>query len=132
MAKSYVVMKENEQIASYKRLDAAKKLAEAEGGEVFCDGESVYKTATSAVDTTSPAVDETQGADEDTPPALYQLTSLMNVRAAPSMDSRILETRAAGALVVVSKIKDDWMHLEDGAFILYGSGQYAVKSSATL
>ena len=38
----YKVFKDHAEIAEYKTLAAAKKLAEKEHGEVFCDGQKVY------------------------------------------------------------------------------------------
>lgn len=38
----YKVLKDHAEIAEYKTLAAAKKLAEKEHGEVFCDGQKVY------------------------------------------------------------------------------------------
>ena len=40
----YKVFKDHTEIAEYKTLAAAKKLAEKEHGEVFCDGQKVYPT----------------------------------------------------------------------------------------
>ena len=36
--KTYVVVKNGQEIERLNTLTAAKKLADAEGGEVFCDG----------------------------------------------------------------------------------------------
>lgn len=41
--KEYVVVKNGEQLKSFKTLNPAKKLAEAEGGQVFCEGKCVYQ-----------------------------------------------------------------------------------------
>lgn len=41
--KTYTVMKDGEEIEKLTTLTAAKKLADTEGAEVFCDGECVYK-----------------------------------------------------------------------------------------
>lgn len=56
MAKTYVVIKDGETLKELKTLTAAKKLADAEGAEVFCEGECVYQAA---VDPVMPAVEET-------------------------------------------------------------------------
>ena len=49
----------------------------------------------------------------------------MNVRKKPSLDAPILYTRAAGTEVRVLGIVNDWLHLTDGTFILYGTGKFA-------
>ncbi len=38
----YIVFKDHAELAEYKTLAAAKRLAEKEHGEVFCDGQKVY------------------------------------------------------------------------------------------
>ena len=42
--KTYVVVKNGVEIRKLNTLTAAKKLADAEGAEVFCDGLSIYKS----------------------------------------------------------------------------------------
>ena len=42
MAKTYKVVKDHAELAEYKTLAAAKKLADKQHGEVFCDGQKVY------------------------------------------------------------------------------------------
>ena len=52
----------------------------------------------------------------------YRLTALMNVRAAPSLNSAILRTAPAGTVVQVSHIENNWMKIRNGsdfAYILY-------------
>jgi len=40
--KIYTVVKDGEELEQLKTLAAAKKLADAEGAEVYCDGKCVY------------------------------------------------------------------------------------------
>ena len=44
--KTYIVTKNGEELEQLKTLTAAKKLADAEGAEVYCDGECVYRADT--------------------------------------------------------------------------------------
>ena len=44
--KTYIVTKDGEELEQLKTLAAAKKLADAEGAEVYCDGECVYRADT--------------------------------------------------------------------------------------
>ena len=57
----------------------------------------------------------------------YRLKALMNVRRKPSMHAQILSTKAAGTVVRILGIEQDWMHLAEGAYILYESGRWAEK-----
>ena len=41
--KTYIVVKDGEELKELKSLTAAKKLADTEGAEVFCDGKCVYQ-----------------------------------------------------------------------------------------
>ena len=59
--KTYIVVKDGEELKELKSLTAAKKLADTEGAEVFCDGKCVYQgTVAPAEDT----VEETAVAEE--------------------------------------------------------------------
>ena len=50
--KTYTVVKDGEELKELKTLSAAKKLADTEGAEVFCEGECVYQgTVTGSEDT---------------------------------------------------------------------------------
>ena len=109
----YVVVKDGAEIRNYKSLPAAKKLADADGAEVFCDGECVYSG--------------TETVPEVFTPVKYRLKALMNVRRKPSMHAQILSTKAAGTVVRILGIEQDWMHLAEGAYILYESGRWAEK-----
>lgn len=46
--KTYAIVKDGEQLKELKTLAAAKKLADAEGAEVLCDGECVYQGTVTA------------------------------------------------------------------------------------
>ena len=52
----------------------------------------------------------------------------MNVRKAPSLTADKLKVLDAGAVVEVTEIKDDWLFLTDGSFILYENGKNAKKN----
>ena len=115
MAKTYVVIKDGETLKELKTLAAAKKLADAEGAEVFCEGECVYH-----VDPVTPAVEETavetvEEAEKPTPET-YTLLRKMNVRKEPSLAADKVKVLSAGAEVLVTEIADDWLHLVDGTF----------------
>lgn len=51
--KTYIVTKNGEELEQLKTLAAAKKLADAEGAEVYCDGECVYRADTENGGTTA-------------------------------------------------------------------------------
>ena len=115
MSKTYTVVKDGTELKELKALRAAKELADAEGAEVYCEGECVYSG------TPAPTEDANKGA------RAYRLKALMNVREKPSMDSQILYTRAAGTEVRVLGIVNDWLHLTDDTYIFYEGGKWAVK-----
>lgn len=132
--KTYTIMKNGEEIEKLTTLTAAKKLADAEGAEVFCDNECVYKGAAQEVPETvivhaDPVVAEKPKQPEVTEPATerYRLKALMNVRKKPSLDADILSTKPEGTVVRVFAVENDWLHLIDGSFILYEDGRYAEK-----
>ena len=114
--KTYTVVKDGTELKELKTLAAAKKLADAEGAEVLCDGECVYQ-GTGKVET-----DPVLPTEEEKTPEEYTLLRKMNVRKAPSL------TADAGAVVEVTEIKDDWLFLTDGSFILYENGKNAKKN----
>ena len=109
----YVVVKDGAEIRNYKSLPAAKKLADAEGAEVFYDGECVYSG--------------TETVPEVPAPEKYRLKALMNVRKEPSVEAEKLRTLPAGAVVEVVSIVEDWMTLTDGSFVLYSGGKFAER-----
>ena len=126
--KTYTVVKDGEALKELKTLAAAKKLADAEGAEVLCDGECVYQGAVSGVkDTVEETVIEAPTPASTPTPEHYTLTSKMNIRKAPSLDAEKAGIAQKGTVVEVAAIKDDWMHLTDGTFVLFGAGKFAVK-----
>ena len=146
--KIYTVVKDGEELEQLKTLTAAKKLADAEGAEVYCEGKCVYQGAVRAVEET---VEETVEEQSEAPvteiitadPVIsekpkqpqvdepktekYRLKSLMNVRKKPTLDSTIVTTKPEGTIVRVLEIEKDWLHLADDTFILYGGGKWADK-----
>ena len=128
MAKTYIVQKDGETLKELKTRVAAKKLADAEGAEVFCDGECVYQAA---VDPVTPAVEETvvETVAEEQKPETYTLLRKMNVRKEPSLTAAKVKVLNAGATVEVTAVVDDWLHLADGTFILYEGGKNARKGN---
>ena len=146
--KIYTVVKDGEELEQLKTLTAAKKLADAEGAEVYADGKCVYQGAVRAVEET---VEETVEEQSEAPfteiitadPVIsekpkqpqvdepktekYRLKSLMNVRKKPTLDSTIVTTKPEGTIVRVLEIEKDWLHLADDTFILYGGGKWADK-----
>ena len=115
--KTYTVVKDGEELKELKSLTAAKKLADTEGAEVFCDGKCVYQ---GTVAPTEDTVEETAVAEEQKP-EVYTLTRKMNVRKAPSMNAD------NGTAVEVQTVQNDWLCLTDGSFILYENGKNARK-----
>ena len=126
-SKTYAVMKDGEILKELKTLAAAKKLAETEGAEVFCEGLCVYApdpvTAEAVLD-----VEPTAGIPvvETVTPEKYRLTNRMNVRKGPSLDADKAGTKSTGA-VVEATLEGDWLHLTDDTFILYSGGKFAEK-----
>lgn len=127
--KTYTVVKDGETLKELKTLAAAKKLADAESAEVLCDGECVYQGAVSGVEDTVETVPDTVEETVTVAPAPehYTLTSKMNIRKAPSLNAEKAGIAQKGTVVEVAAIRDDWMHLTDGTFILYEAGKFAVK-----
>lgn len=126
--KTYTVVKNGEELETLNTLTAAKKLADAEGAEVFCDGKSVYKGVTEIV-TAEPVVAETPKQPEVQEPVTeqYRLKAYMNVRQKPDKNAQILSTKPEGTVVRVLGIVDDWLHLIDDSYILYENGRFAEK-----
>lgn len=146
--KTYSVMKNGEEIEKLKTLAAAKKLADAEDGNVFCDGECVYQsnsadnqidpentitetagTETTEIITAEPIIAEVPKQPEvaDIPTERYRLKALMNVRKKPSLDAVKITTKAAGSIVRVLAVENGWLHLTDDTYILYENGKFAEK-----
>ena len=126
--KTYVVMKNGQEIERLNTLTAAKKLADTEGAEVFCDGLSIYKGVKEIVHAEPIVAEEPRQIEVEEPKTeKYRLKALMNVRKKPDLDSEILGTKPAGTLVRVLKIEEGWLHLIDGSYILFEDGRYAEK-----
>ena len=127
--KTYVVVKNGVEIQRLNTLIAARKLADAEGAEVFCDGLSIYKGVEVLVNAEPVVAAELKQPEVEEPKTeQYRLKTLMNVRKKPSMDADIVTTKPAGTLVRVLKVKDGWLHLIDGNYILFEEGRYAEKA----
>ena len=126
--KTYVVVKNSVEIERLNTLTAARKLADEEGGEVFCDGLSIYKGVKEIVHS-EPIVAETPKQIEVEEPKTekYRLKALMNVRKRPGLDSDILGTKPADTVVRVLEVEEGWLHLADGSYILFEDGRYAEK-----
>ena len=120
--KTYTVVKDGTELKELKTLAAAKKLADSEGAEVLCDGECVYQGTVQAV------TDPVLPTEEEKTPEKYTLLRKMNVRKAPSLTADKLGVLDNGAVVEVTEIKDDWLCLTDGSFILYENGKNAKKN----
>ena len=142
--KIYTVVKDGEELDKVKTLAAAKKLADAEGAEVYSDGRCVYQasvevsegTETGALKDSASVAGESLEKEDKTDPApaaedkkaasvKYRLKALMNVREKPN--GRIKDTLPEGTVVEVLLIENDWLHLADGSFILYGHGEWAER-----
>ena len=129
--KTYTVVKDGNPIKELKSLAAAKKLADAEGAEVLCDGECVYLGTMAVSEDTVPELSE--AAPEETvaevaKPERYTLTAKMNIRRAPGLDAQKLGIAQLGTVVEVAAIENDWLRLTDGTFILYEGGRFARKN----
>ena len=127
--KTYTVVKDGENLKELKTLAAAKKLADADGAEVFCDGECVYQgTVSGAEDTVERVPDTVEETVAEAPaPEHYKLISKMNIRKVPSLDAEKASIAQKGTVVEVAAVEGDWLHLTDGTFILFGAGKFAVK-----
>ncbi len=132
--KIYTVVKDGEELEQLKTLAAAKKLADSEGAEVYCDGKCVYKGTVQEetvieIVKADPIIAETpkQPPVEEPKIQKYRLKALMNVRRKPSMAGQIISTKPEGTVVPVLAIEKDWMHLRDNTYILYEGGKFADK-----
>ena len=125
--KTYTVVKNGEELKELKTLTAARKLADEQGGEVMCDGETIY--AASPIEPEPEETEEVKTPVKET--EKYTLLSKMNIRTAPSLEAEKVGIAEAGTVVEVLAIEDDWLHVRNGAgvvFILYGGGKYARKN----
>ena len=128
--KSYVVVKNGVEIQRLNTLIAARKLADEEGAEVFCDGLSIYKAVEEIVHVEPIVAEEPKQIEVEEPKTeKYRLKALMNIRKKPSLDSEILGTKPAGTVVRVLKVEEGWLHLIDGSYILFEDGRYSEKLS---
>ena len=126
--KTYVVVKNGVEIEILNTLTAARKLADEEGAEVFCDGLSIYKAVEEIVHVEPIVAEEPKQIEVEEPKTeKYRLKALMNIRKRPSLDSDILGTKPADTVVRVLGIEDGWLHLIDGSYILFEEGKYAEK-----
>ena len=123
--KTYTVVKDGEELKELKSLAAAKKLADTEGAEVYCDGACVYQGAVAPAEDT---VEETVVAEKQET-EIFILTRKMNVRKEPSLTAAKVKVLNTGATVEVTAIVDDWLRLADGTFILYEGGKNARKGN---
>ena len=126
--KTYIVMKNGQEIERLNTLTAARKLADQEGAEVFCDGLSIYKGVKVIVHAEPVVAEEPKQIEVKEPKTeKYRLKALMNVRRKPTLESAILGTKPTGTVVRVLKVEDGWLHLADGSYILFEDGRYAEK-----
>jgi uncharacterized protein YgiM (DUF1202 family) len=117
--KTYIVVKDGEELKELKSLAAAKKLADAEGGTVICNGVTVYPEP--SIETAEPAPVSEK----------YTLMAKMNIRTAPSLKADKVGIAEPGTVVEVLGIENDWLRVKNGAgvvFILYGCGKYARRN----
>ena len=129
--KTYMVVKDGSPIKELKSLTAAKKLADAEGAEVLCDGECVYLGTVAAFENAVPELSDAapeETVTEAAKPERYTLTAKMNIRRAPSLEAQKLGIAQPGTVVEVAAIENDWLRLTDGTFILYEGGRFAWKN----
>ena len=127
--KTYIVVKDGEELKELKSLAAAKKLADAEGATVVCNGATVYPDAPDELATAEP---ENEPVDQPEPePEKYTLIAKMNIRLAPSMNADKVGIGEPGTVVEVLGIENDWLRVKNGAgevFVLFGGGKYARKN----
>lgn len=130
--KIYAVVKDGTELKELKTLAAAKKLADAEGAGVYVDGECVYSPVSIAPsDPVESSAEEEKGNGDEKEnvsaeePDKYTLLHKMNVRAKPALTAEKVGVLDTGTVVEVEKKVDDWLHLTDGTFILYGGGKFA-------
>ena len=127
--KTYIVVKDGEELKELKTLAAAKKLADAEGATVVCNGVTVYPDAPDELATAEP---ESEPVDQpELEPEKYTLIARMNIRLAPSMNADKVGVAEPGTVVEVLGIENDWLRVKNGAgevFVLFGGGKYARKN----
>ena len=123
--KNYLVIGgDGAELKTVKTLAAAKKLADAEGGSVLEDGKRIY-----TAEATAPAeVGEPEKEWAEEKPEKYRIKTLMNIRREPGLTGEKVGIAKQGSIVSVKRVKDDWLHLTDGTFILFGGGEFAEKA----
>lgn len=120
--KTYSIVKEGTELKELRSLASAKRLADAEGAEVFCEGTLVYKPAPIENESEQSATVET-GKEPDR----YRLTARMNVRKGPGKEYEKIEVVERGTIVEVIGIENDWLHLTNDTYILYEGGRFAIR-----
>ena len=120
--KTYSIVKEGTELKELRSLASAKRLADAEGAEVFCEGALVYKPGPVENETEQSATVET-GKEPDR----YRLTARMNVRKGPGKEYEKIGVVEPGTIVEVIGIENDWLHLTDDTYILYEEGRFAIR-----
>ena len=125
--KNYLVIGgDGAELKTVKTLAAAKKLADAEGGSVLEDGKCIYTTKPTPEEN---AQEKTEKESADVGAAeKYRIKTLMNVRREPGLTGEKVGIAKQGAIVSVKRVKDDWLYLTDGTFILFGGGEFAEKA----
>ena len=143
----YKVFKDHAELAEYKTLAAAKKLAEKQNAVVFHNGEQVYpaqptnneeqptsyEEQPTSYDEQADDVPDSTGAiqpqaEDNT--GRYRIESLMNVRLHPALNADIVGIAQPGTIVTVTGIDNDWMAVKNGnetVYVLYGGGRYATR-----
>ena len=127
--KTYIVVKDGEELKELRSLAAAKKLADAEGGTVICNGATVYPEP--LIEVAEPDSIPVEQPEPVPVPEKYTLTAKMNIRTAPSLKADKVGIGEPGTVVEVLGIENDWLRVKNGAtvvFILYGNGKYARKN----
>ena len=120
--KTYSIVKEGTELKELRSLASAKRLADAEGAEVFWEGALVYKPAPIENESEQSATVET-GKEPDR----YRLTARMNVRKGPGKEYEKIGVAEPGTIVEVIGIENDWLHLTDDTYILYERGRFAIR-----
>ena len=125
--KTYIVVKDGEELKELKSLAAAKKLADTEGGTVVCNDATVYpEPSIEAAEPDPVPVEQPEPVLEK-----YTLTAKMNIRTAPSLKADKVGVADAGTVVEVVGIENDWLRVKNDTgevFILFGGGKYARKN----
>ena len=125
----------------YSALDTDKTLTDGTENEDACSAEKELNNDTENVSIHDTELESNHSAEkvsdhssdpvstsvEEVRAVKYRLKALMNVRVSPSLSSRKIATLPPGTIVTVANIKNGWLYLTNGSFILYGNGKYAEK-----